>query len=85
MALQFFTPDERPYGLTYGQWTVKWWQWLLGIPKESNPAIDDTGNNASANQYDPYVWFLAGTFVGAKVPHRVCNIPAERAIFFPTF
>lgn len=84
MALGIFSTGETPYGLSYGQWTVKWWQWLLGASKESNPAIDDIGKNAAADQNDPNVWFLAGTFVGAKVPHRKCTIPWRRAILFPT-
>ena len=27
--------DSKPYGSTYADWTVKWWQWALGIPKDS--------------------------------------------------
>lgn len=84
MTFQFFTPDEKPYGFTYGQWTVKWWQWLLGIAKDDNPALDDTGKNTAVEQNNPNTWFLAGTFVGAKVPHRICRLPAGKAILFPT-
>jgi hypothetical protein len=24
---QVFATDSKPYGLTYGEWTAKWWQW----------------------------------------------------------
>jgi hypothetical protein len=77
-----FTPEERPFGLTYGQWTVKWWQWLVSIPMNKNPAADTTGENASVVQNDPNVWFLAGTFGGASTVRR-CVIPAEMAVLFP--
>ena len=35
-----FPVDSKPYGLTYGEWTAKWWQWALSIPKDINPAGD---------------------------------------------
>ena len=31
-----FSPDSKPYGMTYGEWSVKWWQWIESIPKEHN-------------------------------------------------
>jgi hypothetical protein len=80
--IELFTPDTSPYGLTYGQWTTKWWQWLISIPMRFNPAADESGRNASLNQTDPNVWFLAGT-LGGKAVNRKCTIPVGRAILFP--
>lgn len=83
--VQFFTPADRPYGLTYGQWTARWWQWLLAIPKNNNPAMDDNGVNASESQTDQNVWFLSGTFVtNSKLARRKVAIPSGRSILFPT-
>jgi hypothetical protein len=82
-TVQVFTPDSRPFGFTYGEWTTRWWQWLLSKPKDTNPAIDDTGKNAGVDQHDPNVWFLAGTFVNMSIPHRTCAIPEGKAILFP--
>jgi hypothetical protein len=79
---EYFTPETKPYGLTYGQWTVKWWQWLASIPTDTNPAADENGKNAGINQTDPHVWFLAGTF-GGKTVDRKCIAPAGRSILFP--
>ena len=79
---EYFTPDSKPYGLTYGQWTVKWWNWALSIPKENNPVVDDTGKYANVLQNDPNVFFLAGTFGGPTVK-RQCTVPAGKAILFP--
>jgi hypothetical protein len=78
----YFTPDSKPFGLTYGQWTVKWWQWALSIPKAINPVLDDTGKNAGVNQNGP-VWFLAGTFGENKVQRRVCTVPSGKSILLP--
>lgn len=81
--IEFFIPDEKPHGLTYGQWTVKWWEWALSSPISNNPVLDDTGQYADINQSGP-VWFLAGTIGDEnKVAHRTCNIPGEKAILFP--
>jgi hypothetical protein len=73
--------DSRPYGLTYAEWTAKWFKWLLEIPSNNNPANDDTGKNCAVNQSDPNVWFLAGTPGGHA--ERTCTIPAGKAILFP--
>jgi hypothetical protein len=80
--IEYYTPDSKPYNLSYGQWTVKWWQWLSAIPTNINPAADETGENAPINQLDPNVWFLAGT-VGGEPVERKCLIPSGRSILFP--
>ncbi len=84
MNLSYYQPDEEPFGCTYGNWTVKWWQWLLSKSMANNPANDKTGiNNNSAAQNDKNVWFLAGTFDGMDVAHREVEIPSDRAILLP--
>ena len=75
-----FTIDSKPYGLTYGEWTAKWWQWAFSTPKETNAVLDENGKNCAQGQSGP-VWFLAGTFGGSVV--RECTIPAEKSILFP--
>lgn len=72
--------DSNPFGISREKWTERWWQWLNGIPKPSNPANDSTGGNCARNQLDPKMWFLAGTLGG--IVRRECIIP-EKAILFP--
>jgi hypothetical protein len=79
---EYYTPQTKPYGLTYGQWTVKWWQWMASIPTDSNPAADENGKHAGINQTDQHVWFLAGTS-GGKTADRKCIVPAGKSILFP--
>lgn len=69
------------YGATYGEFSARWWQWLLSIPAAVNPNLDTTGEHCGLGQYDD-VWFLAGTFGGPPVT-RTCTIPAGKPIFFP--
>jgi hypothetical protein len=63
-----FSADSKPYNLTYGEWTAKWWQWGYSIPKNINPAYDNTGKNCAQKQNGP-VWFLAGTFGHSVTVH----------------
>jgi hypothetical protein len=79
IAIDVFQPDSKPYGLTYGDWTARWWQWAYSIPKDTNPAYDDTGKYCAEGQYGP-VWFLTGAY-GHSVD-RYCTIPAGKAILF---
>ena len=75
-----FPVDSKPYGKSYAEWSAIWWQWLLSIPEDKNPAGDPTGERCETNQQGP-IWFLAGTFGGAA--ERTCTIPSGKAIMFP--
>jgi hypothetical protein len=79
-----YLPSEPPFGKPWSTWAAIWCNWLLSIPKTNNPALDNSGRNASVNQVEPSVWFLAGTFGNEKVVHRKCKIPKNTAILFPT-
>ncbi len=72
-------PGSKPYGLSYAEWSVKWWQWVFSLPATNSPILD-TGD-CSASQSGP-VWFLAGSFSPGSVT-RACTIPAGKALFFP--
>ena len=80
----FYEAEDKPYGQSYGSWTVKWWQWAMSAPKHVNPVLDQTGRFAEVNQ--PLgVWFLAGKFgsENSGPPKRRCTIPEGRSILFP--
>ena len=76
-----FGPNSKPYGISYPRWTVRWWRWLLSLPKEYNPALDISGGYSDQRQDDSNVWFLAGTFGG--LVERKCRIPSGKAILMP--
>src|SRR6478609_9348552 len=65
-ASSAFPLNSKPYGSTYGEWTAKWWQWALSIPKDINPGGDTSGKYCALKQSGP-VWYLSGTFGGAAV------------------
>src|SRR5262249_55520548 len=73
-------PNSNPFGITYGEWSAAWWQWLLAIPAPVNPNLDLTGANCGQGQ-SGQVWFLAGNFGGTST--RTCTMPAGRALLVP--
>jgi hypothetical protein len=83
-STSIYAINSMPYGRTYSEWTAKWWQWLLSIPKCSSPAFDTTGKNANTNQKDPNVFFLCQTYENADaIPSRSIYVPKNKAIFIP--
>lgn len=79
-----YPKESRPYGLTFNQWTVKWWKWLLSIPKSMNPSIDLNGENALISQPDRRVFFLCQSIEGTiEKPTRKLSIPKGKSIFMP--
>jgi hypothetical protein len=75
-----YAPGSKPFGRTYAEWTAKWWQWILSIPADDNPARDMDGTLCGINQSGP-VWFLAGTLGGNA--ERSCTIPSGKSILLP--
>jgi hypothetical protein len=75
-------PDSHPHGLTYGQWSARWWEWALEQPAALSPLADTTGANCAVGQSGS-VWFLAGTFQMTEPVTRMCTIPPGKTLFFP--
>jgi hypothetical protein len=76
-----FAIDSNPYGQSYEDWTIKWWQWALLMPVEINPNLDESGERCGERQGSLPVFFLAGA--GGSVADRTCTVPAEKAILIP--
>lgn len=81
--VEMFSINSAPFGFTFAEWTAKWWNWLLSIPKKQNPALDIDGSRGHLGQTDKLVWFLAGTANDIHSATRVCVIPIGKAVFFP--
>ena len=39
-----FSPDSKPYGYTFAQWSEKWWQWFLSIPAQRIQEVIPAGD-----------------------------------------
>lgn len=79
-------PNAKAYGMTYGEWTAKWWQWAFSLPVSQNPFFDENGDctNGANGQLGP-VWFLTGVVNVSGTAERNCTVPAGKSLFFPIF
>jgi hypothetical protein len=83
-------PCSKPYGLTYGEWSAKWWQWMQAIPLPENPNFEGTPGDSDpasvgdcAQGQSGQVWFLGGRFSPGPTTIRNCTLPTGKSIFFP--
>jgi hypothetical protein len=73
---------SEPYGIPYYKWTESWWNWLVSIPTESNPALDMDGKDCQRGMHYKYpVFFLVGSL--NDTASRNCSVPSDVSIFFP--
>ena len=71
-------------GMTYGEWSARWWQWALGLPVDQNPFFDVDGSCANgANGQLGSVWFLTGVIAVSGTAVRECTVPPGQTLFFP--
>jgi hypothetical protein len=69
---------------------VHWWDWILGIPAENSPVLDETGEDCAVDQRGP-IWYLAGFAGSSEGPpfggsaERDCTIPEGKSILIPIF
>ena len=76
-------PYRNVAGLSLGQWSQRYWAWLLAKPAGENPSADTTGANCGDDQQG-VVWFLAGGDARSHI-RRQCSIPRGRYLFVPAF
>jgi hypothetical protein len=81
LAQVVFPPDATVFGMTYGQWSAAWWQYVLSIPISANPTFDATGQHCGVHQTG-LVFFLAGEGDGKTVT-RECTVPSDTPLFIP--
>jgi hypothetical protein len=69
---------------------VQWWKWILGIPADESPVLDETGEDCAVDQKGP-IWYLAGFAGSTEGPpfggsaERDCTIPEGKDILIPIF
>jgi hypothetical protein len=74
-------PSTNPFGLTYGQWSAKWWKYVLEQDVSHNPILDDVGFDCGRGQSGP-VFYLVGLIQPGSVT-RSCFVPGGKALFIP--
>jgi hypothetical protein len=74
---QVVPPDSVEFGNTYGEWSARWWQWLVSIPAATNPNLTSGMVDCTLGQSGP-VWFLGGSFGDKPSYTRNCTIPGGK-------
>jgi len=73
------SPGSRPYGASYAEWSVRWWQWTLAFPATADPELGTADFSAGQSGR---VWFLPPPLNGGTVT-VTGTIPAGTALFGP--
>ena len=76
---QVYPRHRSPFGQTYREWSVVWWQWALTRPKTETVA-DPTGEQWATTQSGP-VWFLPGGL--GTLEEYAGTVPEGKALLFP--
>lgn len=75
-----FPKDSTPFGVSYGDWIARWWQWNFGIPPAEHPRDHFTPQRCTIDQ-NGSVWYLPDILSGKE--ERTCTIPHGKAILVP--
>jgi hypothetical protein len=75
-----YAPNENVLGMSYGDWSAAWWQYVLLFTNDVSPYSDRAGQYCNEGQGGP-VFFLVGGPVNPT--SRSCTIPAGKALFAP--
>jgi hypothetical protein len=80
-SAQVLPPSSLPYGLSYQEWSAKWWQWSL---EQSTNHLELVGGPGICDGPGNQVQFLAGSLLSsgqAAITNKV-TISAETPLFF---
>ena len=71
-------PNSRVQGLTYGEWSAKWWQYVLSIPTPENPLTGGTGNQCVYQRIGNVGLVAVDPLVGETIE---CEVPAGMMLY----
>ena len=75
-------PIQAHYeGLTYGEWSARWWQWYWATATADSPSLDPTGALAGEGQSGK-VWFLTWPLTEPTAVREI-TVPQGKALLFP--
>jgi hypothetical protein len=71
-------PTARVQGLTYGEWSAKWWQYVLSIPDPENPLTNGTANQCGIQQIGNVGLVVFNPTLEEPI---ICEVPAGMMLF----
>ena len=69
-------PNSSFGGLTYAEWSEKWWRWSFSLPIPANPTF--TFSAPCTNGQSGHTWFLYG-----GPPTVICTVPPGTSVVLP--
>jgi hypothetical protein len=72
-------PNSRVHGLTYGEWSARFWQYILTIPASQSPFFGMTGTNCIYEQVGNVAMIIGDTAINEPLE---CQVPAGTMLFF---
>jgi hypothetical protein len=82
-SVRIFTPESKPYGLSYEDHIKNFWRWVISLPADKSPWHDQTGANCANVQLgtNSSVFYLSSN--GGGMSNRTCKVPSGKGLFIP--
>jgi hypothetical protein len=82
-AVEFFSKDENPFGISYDDWVAKYWNKWIGMnTDQATPKPDGCLIVNNDNKSDSMVMLMETADVGSP-PTQVCKISSKQGIMIP--